>query len=866
MLMVDFILWFLLITLVGWVTFPIVFKLFPRLADRGYGLARIAGLLLWTYFFWLLTILQVGQNNLAGSLLALSIVLIISVLCLRKQTFREWLTWIKGNFRVILFEELVFLVLFAFCALLRATYPDLTGTEKPMELAFINAILRSPEFPPRDPWLSGYAISYYYFGYVMVANLIRVTGVASWIGFNLAISLWFALTGISASSLLFSLISRIRPGEENSSQKTGTNLLWSLLGPLFVLVVSNIEGFFELLHARGVFWYKTADGQLTSRFWTWLDIQEISLPPVQPFGWVPERLTGIWWWRASRVLQDYTASGVSKEVIDEFPFFSFLLADLHPHVLAMPVAILAIAAVYHLFLSIPEDWQDGIPLITWVRKWIKNEPISISNMDLSRFFRSPYFGVLAFLGGSLAFLNTWDFPIYVGLFAAVYTYKRYQVCGWNWNRVEDFLSLALTTGITGVLLFFPFYIGFSSQAGGFLPSLFFFTRGIHLWVMFLPFLFPIFFWLFRKIFKKREQPGSIRNGIVFTLLIFGGLFALSYLFGAIAISLPFLGQLDTSSGLGALLTNLGNLFYGVQGITQPGELWDSLLLRLTMPGAWITLAFLTLLVWSLLTKNENNEREVVLQNSGAPHSGSPDAFILIVVLLGAGLVIFPEFFYLRDQFGWRINTIFKFYFQAWILWAISAAFASVYLWKTVKRLPRFLFGVLWCSILLMGLAYPFFGVRMKFSGLNFQNFSLNGARHIEINSPDEMKAINWLVQAPDGVILEAVGGSYTGYARISTYTGLPTVLGWPGHESQWRGGYQEMGSRETDVRQIYQSTDWYQTLELLRQYHIRYVYIGSIEENTYRVSREKFEANLDPVFSSGNVIIYEIPDELLRSE
>ena len=83
-----------------------------------------------------------------------------------------------------------------------------------MELAFINAILHSPTFPPHDPWLSGYAISYYYFGYVMVAMLCRITATASGIGFNLAISSWFALTALGAYGILFNLLSsrKIRSG------------------------------------------------------------------------------------------------------------------------------------------------------------------------------------------------------------------------------------------------------------------------------------------------------------------------------------------------------------------------------------------------------------------------------------------------------------------------------------------------------------------------------------------------------------------------------------------------------------------------------------------------------------------------------
>ena len=92
--------------------------------------------------------------------------------------------------------EILFFLAFAFLAFVRAGNPEIVGTEKPMELAFINAILRSPTFPPHDPWLSGYAISYYYFGYVMTAMLAKATGTLGSVAFNLMLALVFALSAV----------------------------------------------------------------------------------------------------------------------------------------------------------------------------------------------------------------------------------------------------------------------------------------------------------------------------------------------------------------------------------------------------------------------------------------------------------------------------------------------------------------------------------------------------------------------------------------------------------------------------------------------------------------------------------------------
>jgi uncharacterized membrane protein len=134
--------------------------------------------------------------------------------------------------------------------------------------------------------------------------------------------------------------------------------------------------------------------------------------------------------------------------------------------------------------------------------------------------------------------------------------------------------------------------------------------------------------------------------------------------------------------------------------------------------------------------------------------------------------------------------------------------------------------------------------------------TLDGAAHVQ---QDEAAAIEWLQSAPDGVILEAVGGSYTGYARISTNSGLPTILGWPGHESQWRGGHEEIGSREGDVETIYTSPDWEITKALLDQYNVRYVVLSSLEKSTYRVDERKLQRFLEPVFTQGDTIIYLVP-------
>jgi uncharacterized membrane protein len=109
------------------------------------------------------------------------------------------------------------------------------------------------------------------------------------------------------------------------------------------------------------------------------------------------------------------------------------------------------------------------------------------------------------------------------------------------------------------------------------------------------------------------------------------------------------------------------------------------------------------------------------------------------------------------------------------------------------------------------------------------------------------------------VVAEAIGGSYTGYARISTYTGLQTVLGWPGHEAQWRGDAAPQGSRNDAIIRLYSTTRWDEAQTIIDRYDIRYIYVGQLEYGSMPVKEEKFRAHLKTVFQQGGVTIYEVP-------
>lgn len=852
-----FLSWYLVITLLGWLAFPIAWRLFPALPDRGYAFSRTVGLLIWGYIFWLFTSLGLSQNDAGGLLFGLLALALLSLWAIKRHPKSqianrksEILPWLKSNLRLVVNIEVLFLAAFAFLAFVRASNPELTSAEKPMELMFINSILRSPAFPPRDGWLSGYAISYYHFGYIMTAMFAKLTGAPGSAAHNLMTALIFALSAIGAYGILYNLLALQQPQSKNNHASRITR--YALYAPLFLLLISNVEGFLELLQRRGLFWKFGADNNPTSAFWTWLDIKNLSDPPLQPLGWAPERY--LWWWRASRIVQDYDLNGGFKEVIDEFPFFSFLHADLHPHVLAIPFGLLAIGVALHIYLG---GWRE------------RTNPFGLS-LYISK--TGLLFTALA-LGG-LAFLNTWDILVAAALALGAYALARVAEAGWGWERGEEALTFGLPLVILSVALYLPFYLGFSSQLGGILPNLVYPTRGAHLWVMFGTLWLPLFAYLV-YLWRVEKLPANWRLALGFsaglTLLLWGSSWLLGW---AISLASP------ETSALFLQEQNMPNLAAVFEAAAQK---------RLASLGGLSTLLALLTPALAFLLGEQKESAAAALEDAPPENSSPPPlrpaTFTLLMIALGALLVIGPEFLYLRDLFGTRINTIFKFYYQAWILWSIAVAFGVAVLQQTLRGMWAFIFNAALILLVTIGLVYPYYSLPNRTGGFRLERalsllneiriseteslreearreldalWTLDYFDIVAVNNPDEAAALRWLQTAPDGVVAEAIGGSYSGYGRVSAYTGLPTVLGWPFHEYQWRGTFSIQGAREADIKTLYATNDWQTAKDILDRYNIRYVYVGDLER-LEPLQEEKFAKFLPVAFQSGNVTIYQVP-------
>lgn len=773
--------WWLALDVMALSALPIAWRLLRALPDRGLLLARPLGLLLTGYLFWLLVTLGLLQNTAAGVVAALLVVGGVSLAVVRRHGRALWDDLVSRRGIWLCGEVLFGLALCGFC-LFRAYNPEIAATEKPMEFGFINATLRSRAFPPNDPWLSGYAISYYYFGYVLVAMLTRLTGLSSAITFNLAGATLFALTVSGSFSLVYNMAqARLPRSLTFKALLRPPAVLAGLLGATLVALMGNLEGIFEIVRIRG--WGSQA-------LWRWLDVKNLQGGPPTG-GWIPT--DSWWWWRASRIIHDRDPSGASMEVISEFPFFSFLLGDNHPHVLALPFVLLALALALSFWLRPLDEEAPGDS--RW-RVWLRQ-------VGLPGPWELLLWGLL--LGG-LGFLNTWDYPIYLAIMTLVGAMRRYrrhpQGLGW----LQDALLLGGALLALGLALYAPFYISLRTQAGGI---------G---WV------------------------GAIKTQWQQYLLMFG----------------PFV--LALAGFLAALWARAGRI-----GRRLPALGWAAAAATLLATALWVYLGWWTA---ALVTAMAGCAATLLIWNCAAP-PGAVDygaCFALLLAAMGLLMTLSVEFIFLRDLFGTRMNTVFKFYYQGWVLMGLASAYG---LYDALARAHRArgwarglggLWGVAVGCLIACGLCYTVTATISKADGFQGRP-TLDGVRYVARNRPAEFEAISWLQEnAPLGaVMLEAAGGSYTEYNWISAHTGIPTLLGWDGHELQWRGNYDEPGRRAPEIARIYQSLDAAETLALLEGYGIDYVYLGPLERGKYRPSEgaiAKLDGLMTRAFENEAVVIY----------
>ena len=248
--------WLLALELLGWGLFPLLYLATPGLRDRGLTLAKPFALLLFTYPVWFIA--SLGLPFFTGPILALAGLLLAMLgwgialargakatppieandRAVEQPISSALIPFLRGSWRYVVLGEVIFIGGFLFYAWLRSYNPQILGTEKPMEIGFLSAATRDTTLPPRDPWLSGYGINYYYLGFVLVAALAKVTAISSSIAFNLGLATVFAMALSGGSGVMANLIAVARDGARRLPR--ASTLAIGLLGGYLLVFAGNM--------------------------------------------------------------------------------------------------------------------------------------------------------------------------------------------------------------------------------------------------------------------------------------------------------------------------------------------------------------------------------------------------------------------------------------------------------------------------------------------------------------------------------------------------------------------------------------------------------------------------------------------------
>jgi len=291
--------WWLLLVIIGLAAFPLVSRVCGGLADRGYGISKLLGLLLITYFSWILSSARIVGFGYANISLAFLLLLAVSLFVGRKHLSFRNLPW-----RSILTTEALFAAAFILFLVFLRSKPDLffRYSEDFMDFAFLQSVLRSGHFPPADPWLAGASLPYYYGGQLLVAILTMLSRVPASISYNLGVAMFFALA-VSASYGLGYGLTRRR--------------VYGLVSAAFVCLLGYLSGAFQLA--------------------AYVSDSEV-------MGHVEQHWPSFVKW-----LQHYELSaGVIPHTGNTYPYYAFLQGDLHAHTVSIPFQVMFITIVFAL--------------------------------------------------------------------------------------------------------------------------------------------------------------------------------------------------------------------------------------------------------------------------------------------------------------------------------------------------------------------------------------------------------------------------------------------------------------------------------------------------------------------------------------
>lgn len=770
--------WLIVVEAIGLAALPAASWVFRRSPDRGALSSRMLGLLAIGWLTWIGPSLNLWSATTAAAFVSLIALAGVSWWLFRRR--RRESPWHLPSLQAWLTAAGLYLGVFGLFLLLRAIYPDFwqtyLGGEKPFELAYLRAIASSVDYPPYDPWFSGGIINYYYYGWHLIATLARLSGVGVSNAFQLGMPLVAALL---ASQTAAAALAIIGSQHVERARRHARYLLPAGLAVILVMFIGNLDPVRQLIEYRF---------EITTYFNFWAPTRVI------PF------------------------------TINEFPFFSLLWFDLHPHVLDFPILMTLVAllcgSIHHAQTRVQEDRS----------RLLATDPITLV--------------VLALVLGTILVTNAWDMPLAIGLAIVGLGYA-----GLLAGRLRGLIGLL--TGVSvcagALLLFLPFHAHFYSVVDGLEYNLDGSPLGSFLIVWGILFGIVLAALLVAAVRTWRSYGALEDAGLFAALALITSIMGTAVRFarGAdleLAMGVAALGS-AIAIGAAATATRPQRFHLAILGLVTLGVLSAGLTIAF-LPAAGLSIALAVACAMHLIHRWREPQRAL------------PWSLVIVAMALIAGV----EVLYIVDDLngtGWfRMNTVFKFYLQAWLLLGLGAAVLLARLWQSTRRLERTRTALtstviisVAIGLLALGFSYPLMGTPARLEqdmSSSPTNLTLDGYAWMDggwltntvgqkITFTGDLAAIKWLnAHASDtDVIIEAAIGPYRGNgSRISSATGLPAVMGWDRHQYQQR--YPEgITERVADVRWFYNSPDPAAKLDVLRRYRVRWIIVGDVERLWY---------------------------------
>ena len=824
--------WCAYLLLCGVAVLPLGAYIFRNVGSGGFILTQTMGVVLVSIFVWTFTYIKIYRFN---RILVFVAVFLIGIACyVIPPLRREFIKTIRRPFYIekASFELLVFMLVLTILCYYKGFTPIINGQEKFMDYGFIMSMLRNGSLPANDMWLAGYSINYYYFGQYIWAVVIKATNIPSGVGYNLAMC--------SATALPFAMSFSIGKFMIEAASKRGfkDNRIIKYIAGFFtgcaVSLWGNSHSFYYDEKSVGnslleVFKNMGIDVGRTDRFF---------YPDSTRFiGWNPD--LGV----------DYT--------IEEFPFYSYIVGDLHAHVISMIIVLLISAIILSMICTVKLPSKEETELVHSLDNLGGD-----NNSRLLPEFESTitlHLVLCAVLLGCAQMTNYWDFLIYF-----VFCSMGVLIC--NTIRSPKF------TNIPGAIVFLV-------NVGGIL--LIYLAKGSSPAVLFaLEALLMIASFLFCVVSPTALPRTSFQMSFLFTIASF--------------VALPFNLNFDMISNSLGKCKNHSSLF----------QLFILYGIHVLISVVFMVIVFVNKNYRAISTDSSKKNRKH--KNTpgiiGEEHTYTNpiqaffaqrniiDIYCCGMTVVGIMLLIAPEIFYVRDIYtgGYlRSNTMFKFAFAAFIILSTTMIYSVIRLFWFIKKdgkknIVLFCVAIGFAINLFIPAHYTMLALKQRSGELKRENYkTLDGTAYIEKHASlyvDEyysgnlvpyMVCVDWFNENVKGspVICESYGDSYTDYCIISAYTGLPTVFGWQTHEWLWR--FHGVVNKETDLLEsdpekdvwklyitprhndvdiLYLSSNPSDVQGIVDKYQIEYIIVGDLE-------RHKYGYDNSPVFAQlGNVI------------